>query len=195
MIVLPSGTRVILASASPRRAQLLRSAGLTFDVVPGDIDESPRAGEDPSVYVARLSSEKAAKVAAATAAGAIVIAADTTVDVDGVILEKPVDEHHARHMLGLLAGRAHLVHTGVTVMAAGVETVVVETAVEFIDLSPQMIEWYVATRDWDGKAGGYGIQGSAAGFVRRIDGSVTNVIGLPLAETVHLLRRAVFRRG
>jgi len=189
MIDLPSGRRLVLASASPRRAQLLTSAGLRFDVVPGDIDESPRAGEDPSVYVARLSSEKAGKVAAAVEAGAIVLAADTTVDVDGVILEKPVDDHDARRMLGLLSGRAHLVHTGVTVMADGSDTVVVETAVEFVDLSPQMIAWYVATRDWDGKAGGYGIQGSAAGFVRRIDGSVTNVIGLPLAETIALLRR------
>lgn len=187
--------RVVLASASPRRAQLLTSAGLTFDVIPADIDESPRTAEDPSAYVARLSAEKAAKVAAVAtvAAGdrrAIVIAADTTVDVDGVILEKPVDDDDARRMLALLSGRAHLVHTGVTVTAAGSETLVVETVVEFVELSRDMIEWYVATRDWEGKAGGYGIQGSAAVLVQRIEGSVTNVIGLPLAETVAMLRRA-----
>lgn len=188
MIDLPSGVRLILASASPRRAQLLTSAGLRFEVIPADIDESTRPGEDPSAYVARLSSEKAAKVAASLQRGVIVIAADTTVDVDGVILEKPVDDDDARRMLGLLSGRTHLVHTGVTVMAEGRETLVVETVVEFVDLTPRMIEWYVATRDWAGKAGGYGIQGAAAGLVRRIDGSVTNVIGLPLAETLALIR-------
>jgi len=190
MIDLPSGVRLILASASPRRAQLLTSAGLTFEVIPADIDESTRPGEDPSVYVARLSSEKAAKVAASLEPGVIVIAADTTVDVDGVILEKPVDDDDGRRMLGLLSGRTHLVHTGVTVMAGGTDTLVVETVVEFVDLTREMIEWYVGTRDWDGKAGGYGIQGAAAGFVRRIDGSVTNVIGLPLAETLRVLGAA-----
>lgn len=190
MIDLPSGLRVILASASPRRAQLLTSAGVTFDVIPADIDESTRPGEDPSAYVARLSAAKAAKVAETVSGDAIVVAADTTVDVDSVILEKPTDEEDARRMLGLLSGRTHLVHTGVTVVGDGTETLVIETAVEFVDLSPRMIQWYVATRDWDGKAGGYGIQGAAAGFVRRIDGSVTNVIGLPLAETLALLQRA-----
>jgi septum formation protein len=135
-----------------------------------------------------LSAEKAAKIAADLAPGSIVIAADTTVDVDGQILEKPVDEHDARRMLGLLSGRTHLVHTGVTVMADAVDTLVVETVVEFVELSREMIEWYVGTRDWDGKAGGYGIQGAAGGFVLRIDGSVTNVIGLPLAETMNLIR-------
>jgi septum formation protein len=190
MLGLPTDTQLVLASASPRRAQLLTSAGLTFEVAPADIDESTRPGEDPSAYVARLSAQKAATIAATVAPGVIVIAADTTVDVNGVILEKPVDDDDARRMLGLLSGRSHLVHTGVTVTAAATETLVVETVVEFVELSPDTIEWYVATRDWDGKAGGYGIQGAAAVLVRRIEGSVTNVIGLPLAETIEMLRRA-----
>lgn len=180
---------MVLASASPRRADLLRSVGLEFAVVPADIDESVRRHETPAAYVARLSQEKAAKVAAAVP-DAIVVAADTTVDVDGQILEKPIDDVDARRMLTLLSGRRHLVHTGVTVVGGGsgdVATLVVETAVTFVELDRRAIDWYLSTGEADGKAGAYGIQGAAAAFVGRVDGSVTNVIGLPLAETVALL--------
>ena len=111
-----AGTRLVLASGSPRRAELLRSVGLEFDVRPADIDESVRPGESPTAYVARLSVEKAAAVDAAGPA-TIVVAADTTVEVDGEILGKPVDDDDARRMLRLLSGRTHLVHTGVTVRA------------------------------------------------------------------------------
>ncbi|HSP28503.1 MAG TPA: Maf family protein [Ilumatobacteraceae bacterium] len=194
------GRRLVLASASPRRSELLGSVGLAFDVMPADIDESVHAGESPSEYVARLSLEKAAGIAERIDGDAIIVAADTTVDVDGQILEKPVDDDDARRMLRLLSGREHLVHTGVTVSwfpetrargtAQGSRTCVVETAVRFVELSDHSIAWYLSTGEHTGKAGAYGIQGAAGAFVERIDGSVTNVIGLPLAETIALLRVA-----
>lgn len=199
--------RLVLASASPRRAELLTAAGLTFDVAPADLDETPRPGEAPDAYVARLAVAKAAAIAAAEP-GAVVLAADTTVDVDGEILEKPVDEADLRRMLGLLSGRTHRVHTGVAVRSAAdgdgedpvptkvtttALTTVVTTTVTFVTLTADDIDWYVATGDGMGKAGGYGIQGRAARLVRRVDGSVTNVIGLPLAETIDLLHRAGLR--
>jgi septum formation protein len=202
LIELPAGARLVLASASPRRSELLRSVGLQFDIVPADIDESTLPGEAPTDYVARLSNEKA-RVVAERVGGAIVIAADTTVDVDGRILEKPMDEPDARRMLRLLSGRTHLVHTGVTTLSFGVgsgktgspETLVVETAVQFVELTDRAIDWYLATGEHAGKAGAYGIQGAAGAFVDRIDGSVTNVIGLPLAETLALLAATVAATG
>jgi septum formation protein len=195
------GRRLVLASASPRRSELLRTVGLEFEVLPADIDETTRPGETPADYVARLSHEKAAAVAARCDAGAVVVAADTTVDVDGRILEKPVDDADARRMLSLLSGRTHLVHTGVAVSwfpetrARGTRTCVVETAVRFVELTDRAIDWYLATGEHAGKAGAYGIQGAAGAFVERIDGSVTNVIGLPLAETLALLAAAVGSPG
>jgi septum formation protein len=197
MIELPDGVRLVLASASPRRSELLRSVGLEFEVIPADIDESVRPGETPAGYVARLSADKAAAVAERVGSDVIVVAADTTVDVDGLILEKPVDASDARRMLGLLSGRTHLVHTGVTVLrsvgvgsakAGSGSTIGVETAVEFVELTPETVEWYVATGEPFGKAGGYAIQGAGGALVRRLDGSVTNVIGLPLAETLALIK-------
>ena len=203
LIELPAGARLVLASASPRRSELLRSVGLQFDIVPADIDEATLPGEAPSDYVARLSNEKARVVAERVGGGVIVIAADTTVDVDGRILEKPVDDPDARRMLRLLSGRTHLVHTGVTTLSFGVGSgktglpvsVVVETVVRFVELSERAIDWYIATGEHAGKAGAYGIQGTAGAFVERIDGSVTNVIGLPLAETVALLAATVSSTG
>jgi nucleoside triphosphate pyrophosphatase len=190
MIELP--VRLVLASASPRRSELLRSVGLDVEVIPADIDESVLAGEMPAQYVARLSAEKARVVAERLGSPSIVIAADTTVDVDGQILEKPLDDADARRMLGLLSGRVHLVHTGVTVVGsswgAG-ESVVVETAVEFVAMTPRVVDWYVGTGEPFGKAGAYAIQGAGGALVRRLDGSVTNVIGLPLAETLDLIAR------
>ena len=161
---------------------------------PANIDESQLAGEDPSGYVARLSREKATAIADRHDIDVIVVAADTTVDVDGQILEKPSDHADGRRMLQLLSGRSHLVHTGVTVLSRSPsggprrsKTLVVETVVRFVELSEQAIDWYLSTGEHLGKAGGYGIQGAAGAFVERIDGSVTNVIGLPLAETLALI--------
>jgi len=178
---------LVLASASPRRSELLGRVGLDFEVRPADIDETPLPDEAPTDYVRRLSSEKAAAVGRADE---VVIAADTTVEVDGQILEKPLDDSDARRMLRLLSGRSHQAHTGVTVSKGGViETFVVSTTVTFVDLISEMIDWYIGTGEADGKAGAYGIQGAAAALVERVDGSVTNVIGLPLAETIAALAR------
>ncbi len=196
MTLLPlGGRRLVLASGSPRRSELLRSVGLEFEVIPADIDESVRPGESPSEYVARLSREKAAAVADGLAGEVIIVAADTTVDIDGRILEKPLDDADARRMLGSLSGRTHLVHTGVTVSrfrlpgSPGTETQVVETVVRFVELTDDAIEWYLGTGEHLDKAGAYGIQGAAGAFVERIEGSITNVIGLPLAETLAILAR------
>jgi len=192
MIDLPDGERLVLASASPRRSELLGSTGLMFDVVPADIDESVHPGELPADYVARLSREKADVVADLVGPGSLIVAADTTVDIAAQILEKPVDVDDARRMLRLLSGSTHLVHTGVSVLFTAVparcETLVVETAVQFVGLTDAMIDWYVGTGEPFGKAGGYAIQGAGGALVRRVDGSVTNVIGLPLAETLALIQ-------
>jgi septum formation protein len=174
---------------------LLRSVGLDFEVIPADIDESVQPGESPSEYVARLSLEKAAAVVERIAGVVIVVAADTTVDIDGRILEKPLDDADAARMLRSLSGRTHLVHTGVTVSRRSVhgspatETQVVETVVRFVELADHAIEWYLRTGEHRDKAGAYGIQGAAGAFVERIDGSISNVIGLPLAETLAILAR------
>ena len=170
-----------------------------FDVVPAGIDESVRPGEPPADYVARLSREKADVVADLVGPGSLIVGADTTVDIDAQILEKPVDVEDARRMLRLLSGSTHLVHTGVSVLFTAVparrETLVVETAVQFVGLTDSMIDWYVGTGEPFGKAGGYAIQGAGGALVRRVDGSVTNVIGLPLAETLALLAATVSSTG
>ncbi len=190
MITIPDGVELVLASGSPRRRELLAGAGLEFVVIPADIDETPRPGESPVDYVRRLSAEKADAV---MKHDQIVIAADTTVEVDGAILEKPTDRDDAARMLSLLSGRSHRCHTGVTVLVndcgnVTVDTQVVTTEVAFVELSDAMIDWYLSTGEADDKAGSYGIQGAAGAFVERVVGSVTNVIGLPLAETLAMLR-------
>lgn len=177
--------RVVLASASPRRHDLLRSVGLEIEVRPADIDESVVPGEDPVAYVRRLSREKAVAVARP---GELVIAADTTVEVDGTILGKPADAADACRMLSLLSARTHRVHTGVTVgRDSSLETIAVSTAVTFVTLDAATIDWYVGTGEPMDKAGGYAMQGAGGALVERIDGSVSNVIGLPLAETLELI--------
>lgn len=190
---------LVLASGSPRRRELLSGAGLRFAVRPANIDETPLPDESPMAYVRRLSIEKAAAAMESPLASSadIVLAADTTVEVKGEILEKPLDVDDADRMLRMLSGRDHLVHTGVTVLvpltgARRSSSILVTTRVTFADLDDGAIDWYLETgeaaNEWQDKAGGYGIQGAAAGFVERVDGSVTNVIGLPLAETLVLLR-------
>jgi septum formation protein len=188
---------LVLASGSPRRRELLSTAGLRFAVRPADIDETPLPDEGPTNYVRRLSIEKAAASMKSPLASPteLVLAADTTVEAKGEILEKPLDADDAYRMLRMLSGRSHLVHTGVTVSAPVTgarrsSTIVVTTKVTFADLDDAAIDWYLGTGEVLDKAGAYGIQGGAAAFVERIDGSVTNVIGLPLAETLTLLRSA-----
>jgi septum formation protein len=187
-------SRVVLASGSPRRHELLSQIGVPFVVRAPDIDESPAESELPVDYVRRLASAKAAAVQAAS--DELVLAADTTVEIDGTILGKPLDEADAASMLRQLSGRTHRVHTGVAVLLGGRELVdVCTTLVTFVDLDEATIEWYLATGEHRDKAGAYGMQGAAGALVERIDGSPTNVIGLPLAETVDLLRRSGVRLG
>ncbi|MGD9794940.1 MAG: nucleoside triphosphate pyrophosphatase [Acidimicrobiia bacterium] len=188
----PPATRpLVLASSSPRRQELLTRAGYRFVVRPADIDESERAGEAAIDYVLRLAREKADAVAHLSMEIDVVLAADTTVDVDGQVLAKPLDADDARRMLALLSGRPHRVHTGVAVAAAGtVDVHVVTTVISFRALTRSEIDAYVATGEPLDKAGAYGIQGGAMGFVSAVNGSLTNVIGLPLETVIPLLGAA-----
>ncbi|MET4682987.1 Maf family protein [Brevundimonas faecalis] len=189
-----SAPRLVLASSSPRRIELLAQIGVVPDHVdPADIDETPLKGEAPARLAERLARGKA-EVVAARSPDAVVLAADTVVAVGRRLLEKPADEAEARRFLELLSGRNHRVYTGVVVIANGaVSARVVETRVSFKTLSPEDVAAYVASGEWRGKAGGYGIQGRAAAFVRRIVGSHPAVMGLPLYEAANLLYGAGWR--
>jgi nucleoside triphosphate pyrophosphatase len=185
--------RLILASASPRRAELLRAAGFDFDVVAADLDESIRAGESPSAYVRRLAAAKSSAALAAlkgcaTPADTIVLGADTVVVVDGDILGKPRDNGEAAAMLRRLSGRRHEVLTGISLRQHGHEVGRVETtAVFFSPLSEDDVTWYVASGEGRDKAGAYAIQGLASRFIPRIEGSYSNVVGLPVATVFELI--------
>ena len=180
--------RIVLASASPRRAELLRAAGIEFEVMPAHVDESARVGESPHAYVSRVAEAKASAIAA-RADGRVVLAADTTVVVGGEMLGKPVDDADAKRMLRLLAGRVHEVATGVTVSCGpSLTTRVDSTEVAFAALSEDEIAWYVATGEPRDKAGAYAIQGYASRFITRIAGSYSNVVGLPIALVYDLLK-------
>ncbi len=187
---------LVLASASPRRIELLALVGITPDRIdPADIDETPLRDETPSRLAVRLARAKAERVAGRSP-GAVVLAADTVVAVGRRLLEKAADEAEAARFLTLLSGRNHRVFTGVAVACGDrVLSRVVDTRVSFKALSPEEIRTYVASGDWRGKAGAYGIQGPAGAFVTRIVGSYPAVMGLPLFETVNLLAGAGWRRG
>jgi septum formation protein len=178
--------RLVLASGSPRRAELLAAAGYAFAVDPADVDESGRDGESPEAYVVRVAHDKARAVAGRRRdPGELVLGADTTVVAHGEILAKPADESDAVRMLQLLAGAVHDVFTGVALISGDRErTAVVGTRVRLLPLTPEDIHWYVGTGEPMGKAGAYAIQGRAARFVDWIEGSWSNVVGLPIA-TVH----------
>lgn len=182
-------TSLVLASASPRRRDLLGQLGLRFTVAAADLDESPRVGEAPEAYVLRLAREKAQAVAGRFP-GAWVLAADTTVVLGMELLGKPRDEAEARDMLSRLSGRTHEVHTGVALAGRADEALVVRTRVTFRSLSAGEIAWYAGTGEPLDKAGAYAIQGKGGFLVAAIEGSPTNVIGLPLGETLALLTRA-----
>jgi septum formation protein len=188
-----TGPQLILASSSPRRAELLASAGFDFTIEPADVDETVHEGERPADYVLRVARAKARAVAVRRgASGAPIVAADTTVVVDGEILAKPDDEADAVRMLTRLAGRVHEVLTGVVVVSEGRELgEVVLTRVRFVPLTMDDITWYVGTGEPAGKAGAYGIQGPAARFVDWIEGSWSNVVGLPVATVDRMLKSLV----
>lgn len=182
---------LVLASTSPRRRELLARIGLTpTRIAAPDIDETPLKGELPRAYVARLAETKA--LAVERAPGEVVLAGDTTVAVGRRILEKPADEADLRRMLALLSGRRHHVWSGVCVVDADgkARVRVADTIVAFKPLSAAEIDWYVASGEGMGKAGGYAIQGRAEVFVRFLSGSHSNVVGLPLFETRSLLSAA-----
>jgi len=178
----------ILASASPRRSALLKQAGIVPDeVISADIDETPHKDELPAQYAERVAREKAQAVAAKHP-NAVVLAADTVVVCGRRILPKAEDEQTARECLKLLSGRRHRVHTAVCIIAASkTKEHREETVVSFRRLTTKEIERYVTSGEWQGKAGGYAIQGSAETFIPWIRGSHSNVIGLPLAKTCHML--------
>jgi septum formation protein len=179
---------LVLASGSPRRRELLARLGLEFTVVVPDVDERSAPGEDPAAYVERVARTKAL---APTRPGQVVLAADTTVVVEGEILAKPADDAEAAAMLRRLSGRTHVVLTGVAVATNGtVTSSVTATEVRFRVLDDAEIEAYVATGEPHDKAGAYGIQGPAGAFVASIEGSLSNVVGLPLARTGAMLAEA-----
>lgn len=183
-------SRLILASRSPRRVQLLRDAGYHPDAIePADVDETPRPRERPRDLAARLACAKAAAVAESFT-NDFVLGADTVVACGRRVLEKPVDEAEAGRFLTLLSGRRHSVLGGIALAAPGgaITSRVVETSVAFKRLDAREIDFYLASGEWRGKAGGYAIQGRAGQFVRQLGGSYTNVVGLAVYETAQLLK-------
>ncbi|MEH6504439.1 MAG: Maf family protein [Cycloclasticus sp.] len=182
--------KLILASASPRRAELLQQIAVTFEVRAVDIDETPMKGESPENYVTRLALEKA-RVAwrAYPQEEVLVLGSDTAVIVDNEILGKPADRQHALTMLRQLSGKTHHVLTSVAIIGQQEECVVNDNKVTFAKISEEELEWYLSTGESEGKAGGYAIQGKAAVFVSRLEGSFSGVMGLPLYETSQLLKQ------
>jgi septum formation protein len=180
-------SRLILASTSPRRRELLAQIGLQFEVLPAHIDETRRKGEAPGAYVQRLALEKAQAIRAVHPE-AFVLGADTTVEIQGHALEKPVDRADAERMLRALSGRTHHVHTGIALLAPRAHRAHLETtAVTFGAVLESELQHYLDSGEPYDKAGAYGIQGYAARWIPRVDGDYFNVMGLPLASTMRLL--------
>lgn len=188
---------LVLASASPRRREMLERVGVPVDVVPADVDETPEPNEAADAYVVRIA---AAKAAAVGRPGRWVLAADTAVVVDGAIFGKASSAPEAAAMLRQLGGRTHQVITAFVVAGAAQHSEVVTSEVQMVALDERTIAEYVSSGEWRGKAGAYAVQGMAAAFVTAVRGSVTNIIGLPLAEVLAALRMlgapcATFSRG
>ena len=178
---------IVLASRSPRRVDLLSSRGISFVTDPADVDETPLAGETPADLARRLAGLKHAAVAARHP-GALVVAADTVVDLDGRSLGQPADDAEAARTITDLSGRTHLVHTAVMVGPAGAGRLHLETSrVTFRRLTRERISWYVASGEPRGKAGAYAVQGLGICLVAKVEGSLSNVIGLPLGPALALL--------
>jgi septum formation protein len=198
--VVSAAPPLVLASASPRRRELLASRGLRFEVVPPDVEETARAGERPQALVERLALEKALAVRARLPAlpRRFVLGSDTVVVLDGEILGKPRDAAHALELLSRLSGRTHTVWTGVAVAATGEGRPRVASVASSVTLRPAAepeLRAYVASGEPLDKAGAYALQGEGRRFVSRVEGSESNVIGLPLDEALALLAEAGFERG
>ena len=186
----------ILASASPRRLDLLKQVGITPDqVIPADIDETPQKGELPKNLALRLASGKAAAIAP-NHPEALILAADTVVACGRTLLDKSETEDQARRYLEQLSGRRHKIFGGICLIWPGGKTLtrVVETTVQFKKLGTQEIESYIRSGEWQGKAGGYGIQGLAAAYIKYLSGSYSNVVGLSLYDTIQMLDGLGYRR-
>lgn len=180
---------LILASASPRRIELLAQIGLKpAQIVPARIDETPQKGEQPDALALRLASEKASAIAAKQP-DSYILAADTVVACGRRTLDKAENKDQALAFLTTLSGRRHSVHGGIAIMAPNgiIRTRVVKTLVQFKKLSAAEMDWYLASGEWEGKAGGYAIQGKAAAFIKSITGSYSNVVGLSLYDTIMML--------
>jgi septum formation protein len=202
-------TRLVLASRSPRRTEILRAMGLAHEVLPADVDETPLAGETPVAHAVRLARAKAETVAARVGADAVVLGVDTTVDLDGAILGQPVDDEDARRMLRALSGRAHRVVTALCVRAGGRAGPVPGSphagagpqapssappseghdvaVVRMRPLDDELVEWYLRTGEPAGKAGAYAVQGRGAVLVAAVRGAQSTVVGLPVALAARLL--------
>jgi len=188
--------RLLLASASPRRRELLRHAGFDFEVRPSDIVEQMKRGERPEEFARRAAREKAMSVAASSPAGSFVLGADTVVVVEGETLGKPADLDDATRMLRLLSGRTHQVHSGICLVRAPDEIVALThetTLVTFQELDEEEIRSYVESGEPLDKAGAYAVQGLASKFVTRISGCYSNVVGLPVARVYEILKNAEVR--
>jgi septum formation protein len=186
---LTSAPRLVLASGSPRRREILAGLGYEFAVRPADIDETRLAGEEALAYVRRLAAEKAR---AETCPGELILAADTIVVLDGELLGKPLHPADAEGMLRRLSGRRHTVSTGVAILDAdtnALEVAVETTLVSFARLEPAEIRWYVASGEPMDKAGAYAIQGRASLFIEAIEGDYSNVVGLPVPVVYRMLRQ------
>ena len=191
--------KLILASKSPRRAEILRAVGWQFETIAANIDETREPNEDAVSYVMRLARTKAKKIRAQVASG-MVLGADTTVVVNGEILEQPQDAEDARRMLHLLNNKWHEVLTGVALVSDGTQdgsdSVLVDhelTRVRFSEMSAAEIDWYISTGEPFGKAGAYGIQGHAALFIEEIQGDYFNIVGLPIRLVYELLNKTRLR--
>ena len=183
--------KLILASGSPRRAEVLRSAGFVFETVSTNVDESLRDGEQPGSYVLRLAEAKARAAAAHITGEALVVGADTTVVIDNLVLGKPGSDEEAKQMLARFSGRTHEVLTGLAVIrlpGGGARIQEERTLVTFATMTQKEIEEYVASGEPFDKAGGYAIQGIGGRFVTRVEGCYFNVVGLPLARLYGILR-------
>jgi septum formation protein len=189
--VVTTAGRFILASASPRRIELLNLLGLRFEVMPSNVDEKFMKGEAPRDHVLRLSEEKA-RMASVLHPEAWVMGADTIVIINGNVLGKPRTPDEAKEMLGKLSGRIHTVYTGFTVARKSADIIIrgaVESSVLFREIPEDEMAWYIKTQEPYDKAGGYAVQGMGSFFIKEIHGSYTNVMGLPLCEVVDVLKR------
>ena len=187
-------SKLILASASPRRLDLLKQIHITpADILPADIDETPLKGERPDALALRLATGKAQAVQQALSStdhhGAFILAADTVVAQGQKEMGKPSDAHEARKFLKIMSGKRHVVLGGIAIIAPDgrISSKVVKTTVQFKRLTAQEIDLYIESGEWDGKAGGYAIQGLASAFVKSINGSYSNIVGLSLYETRNML--------